>query len=371
MVKQKQDFDSLDYLENIAGTNSSSAVDLSVLEEAPKYHISLDDLESLTPAVDEINDNVYQENESAGGAPVEDVPVRLSFSDVMVPLDALIEKFFRQSPRPVIVVSDDKIIYANAAFLEKIGADAESEVFNTNFLQYVASEYWNDITAGIGDLLTTGNAMPVMLKHKSGKIVRTDFWAVYIPDEHTFSFILLGDAPRPKVQTKVVSGLYDEETGLPNYYLLQDRIQVAVNNENSREISFGKNLVALICIEFENRETFARLGNTELIFKRLLARVGTGLDRHYTFARGLNQQYWIFIPSVSDYEALVSECKRLKALFDEPIEDNFTEHRLQSSFGVSIFPEPATSAKKLLEQAELAVNKAHKDGGNRIVYFGA
>ena len=53
------------------------------------------------------------------------------------------------------------------------------------------------------------------------------------------------------------------------------------------------------------------------------------------------------------------------------VADNFTEHHLDASIGVSIFPEPATSAKKLIEQVILSIQKAQRDGGRRVVVFGA
>ena len=70
-------------------------------------------------------------------------------------------------------------------------------------------------------------------------------------------------------------------------------------------------------------------------------------------------------------ENLDVEIKRIKAAFDEPVADNFTEHHLDASIGVSIFPEPATSAKKLIEQVILSIQKAQRDGGRRVVVFGA
>lgn len=44
---------------------------------------------------------------------------------------------------------------------------------------------------------------------------------------------------------------------------------------------------------------------------------------------------------------------------------------MNASIGVSIFPEPATSAKKLIEQVILSIQKAQRDGGKRVVVFGA
>ena len=88
-------------------------------------------------------------------------------------------------------------------------------------------------------------------------------------------------------------------------------------------------------------------------------------------ASGLKYQFWILIPNVDNLENLDVEIKRIKAAFDEPVADNFTEHRLDATIGLSIFPDPATSAKKLIEQVILSIQKAQRDGGRRVVVFGA
>ena len=95
------------------------------------------------------------------------------------------------------------------------------------------------------------------------------------------------------------------------------------------------------------------------------------LRRQYTVASGLKYQFWILIPEVQSSADLNVEIQRIKAVFDEPVADNFTEHQVVVSIGVSIFPDPSTSAKKLIEQAIMAVRKAQKEGGNKIILFGA
>lgn len=369
MNNTQPDLTSLSYLENLGPAKSKGKkVDASILAEAPQYHIDLDGLESLSSEVIQ-SATPLPEAANQPQSVIEEGDDTLSIDNIMLPLPELIEKFFRRSSHPVVMVSDDKIVYANTSFLKLVDADSEERVYNTNFLQYVSNEYWTAVAEGIGDILTNNKSMIVGMKRPHGKIRKISYDAIYIPDDKTFSFILIGESLRPK--TSIVSGLYDEDTGLPNYYLMEDRLQVVITNSSHNGISFGKNIVALLCINLDNFDNFARLGNTEVIFKRIISRISMVLNKTYTFARGLQpQHFWIMIPEISDYDALATECERIKGLFDDPITDNFTDYRLITSIGVSMYPEPATSAKKLIEHADLAVKKAIKDGGNRIVYFG-
>lgn len=55
----------------------------------------------------------------------------------------------------------------------------------------------------------------VRLRLADNKVQRMNFEAVYLPDNQHFTFILIGS----KIMTKanLVSGLYDDLTGLPNF----------------------------------------------------------------------------------------------------------------------------------------------------------
>lgn len=363
-----------DELESIAESHLSPKVDTGILSEAELYHINLSDLENLNPLLEEINDNQYKKEELRKPKEEENTQKseepNLRMEDVFIPLKDMMRKIFRRALRPVVIISDDKIAYANPSFLKILGKKSAYEILGKNFWEYVSPEYWDSLSKGIGEILSSSQTLPVGLKTADGKIEKINVDGVYIPDEHTFSFILVGVPIEPKA--KIISGLYDETTGLPNYYLMEDRVNTAINSGVlQKNISLGKSLSALICIEIENIESFTRIGHAEQIFKRLLERILTSIDKQYSFGVGKdNNQYWLFIPSIENYEKLETEIQRLKGLFDAPIEEEYTSYHIKNSFGVSIYPEPATSAKRLFEQAELSVKKALKDGGERTVIFG-
>ncbi len=363
-------------LESLSGETLRS--DKADLAEAAQYHINLDELESISPFLEGINDTRYiqEEQEEIMSANTdiqttqENENLELKIEEVYIPLKDMMRKIFRRALRPVVIISDDKIAYTNPSFLKILGKESAYEVMGRNFWEFVSPEYWDSLSQGIGEILSSNQTLPVGIKTATGQVERINVDAVYIPDEHTFSFILVGVPIEPK--TKIISGLYDEATGLPNYYLLEDRVNIAINSKSMKQnISLGKALAALICIEIENAESFTRIGNAEQIFKRLLERILTSIDKQYSFACGKNNnQYWLFIPEIESYKKLVTEVEHLKGLFDAPIEEEFTAYHVKNSFGVSVYPEPATSAKKLFEQAELSVKKALKDGGQRTVIFG-
>ena len=106
------------------------------------------------------------------------------------------------------------------------------------------------------------------------------------------------------------------------------------------------------------------------IGRMLAEKLMLSLRKTYTVASGLKYQFWILLPDVMDEESLKLELQKIQKIFEEPVADNFTEHDISASIGVSVFPEPGSSAKKLIEQTILSIQKAQKEGGRRMQIFG-
>ena len=164
--------------------------------------------------------------------------------------------------------------------------------------------------------------------------------------------------------------LYDKNTGLPNFYLFEDRVQVIVNYENYKDVRQKRNMIAVACVALDNFKALKSLGIHDLALRKLAENLMLTLRKTYTVASGLKYHFWILLPDVMDEETLKLELSKIQAIFREPIADNFTNHEISASIGVSVFPEPATSAKKLIEQAILSLQRAQKEGGNRMQIFG-
>ena len=359
------DTETIDFLEGVGNKAHNKNVDLGILSSADSLNIDLNALESLdgTPKLKTIKQS------KKAGKKSEEIAVQDFIEETDVHLKDIINKVFRNSERSFVIVRDDKIEYANKTFLKVLGVAGEEDVLKKNFLKFVVKEDWNMLAENIGEMLTNDKNLMVRLRLADNRVQRMNFEAVYLPDNQHFTFILIGN----KIMTKanLVSGLYDDLTGLPNFYLLEDRVQMAVNAENYKDVRQKKNMIALAGVSIDNLKAFKNMGIDDLILRKLSERLVLSLKKAFTVASGLKYQFWILIPNVDNLENLDVEIKRIKAAFDEPVADNFTEHRLDASIGVSIFPDPATSAKKLIEQVILSIQKAQRDGGRCVVVFGA
>lgn len=356
----------LDFLESVGDRSHNKNVDLGILESAQSLNIDLNSLEGMDPTQ---KIGTIAQNKNMTKQPLDNIEVQNFIEEADVHLKDIIEKVFKNSERSFVIVRDDKIEYANKTFLKVLGGAGESDVVKKNFLKFVVKEDWSLLAENIGEMLTNSKNLMVRLKLFDNKVQRMNFEAVYLPDNQHFTFILIGD--RILTKANLISGLYDDMTGLPNFYLLEDRVQMAVNAENYKDVRHKKNMIALLGVGIDNIKTLKSMSIDDLVLRKTAERLVLSLKKSFTVASGLKYQFWVLMPNIETIENLDVEIKKIKAVFDEPVADNFMEHKMVVSMGVSVFPDPATSAKKLIEQAILSIQKAQHDGGNQVVVFGA
>lgn len=382
----KQDFDTLenispDYLEGISETtpfinqpataagsasvSSNAAIDTSVLETVEPV-VQMAEIKQYIPQSPVEEEADGEENTAGRDDFIKEADVRL---------DDIIKKFFSNSERPVVIVSDDKIEYANET-MQKILEAGKNEIVGQNFFSFVAEEDWNRLAENIGVMLTDGKKVNADLKSKNGKLYNVGLEAIYLPDARRFSFILIGQdrfdtgkAVQERMTEKTAAlNLYDEVTGLPSFYLFEDRVQMAINYENYKDSRLRKNMVAVIAVSIDNIFVLRQQGIADFVLKKLASKLVLSLKKNYTVARGMAYEFWILMNDISSMGDLDLELRKLNAIFMEGISDNITTHDINTSVGVSIFPTVAKSAKKLLEQTIKATKKSQEKGGGISVF---
>ena len=355
---------SIEFLEGISDNNLSLPENVSENED---YVFGVEDLENLSNTKQKV---LVQPKRALVQSVVVDKKLKEStfLNETDVCLRDIAEKVFHNSERLFVIVRDDKIEYANKAFLKLLAIQNETEVLQQKFLKFVAHEDWNFLAQNIGAMITNNEAMEINLVSSLKKSLKVRFEAIYLPDNLHFTFILMGERNSGPVAN--LKGLYDSLTGLPNFYLFEDRVQVCVNYENYKDVRQKRNMIAVVGIAIDNFEVLKSLGVHELILRKLAEKLVLSVKKTYTVGSGLKYHFWILLPDVTDEEMLKVELAKIQAVCQEPIADNFATHDLWVSIGVSVFPEPATSAKKLIEQAILSLQKAQKEGGRRMQVFG-
>lgn len=346
-------------LETISDGESVRVEDAAgLLAQAPQYGIDLDALENPQGVQLAREENISSDS--------VDKPF---WHNLDIKLGDLLNPLLNDSERPMVLVSDDRIVYCNQAIMQLLDIKNSKAVIGEPFLSFVDREDWNLLTTNIGEMLTSSKKQRIRLKSAAAKIVPIEFQAIYLPDSTHFSFILVG-GHASKANKPFFNNLYDDLTGLPNFFLFEDRVQMAVNNENYKDARLPKDLIAVLAVSIENMESFRKMHLEDFIYKKLANMLVLSLKKNYTVARGLKYPLWILMPDLANGYELDMELKKLRNLFKEGVSDNFTTHELHVNIGVSVFPNPARSAKKLVEQAIAALKTAQEREGSSIELFG-
>lgn len=353
----------LSYLEGVGDDWVNHHQSSSSLNSDNHQNVDVSGLESL----EEVPQAVVANNQESPS--LEEKTFTHSFwKEMDVSLEDMVSNIFSTSERPIAIIRDDKIEYLNPIAIKILEVINLKSVQDEPFLKYVVKDDWNLLAENIGAMMAEAQKLKVRIRSLNGKVYPTVLQAVYLSDNRHFSFILIGNRVRENAPTAKMSSLYDEVTALPNFYLFEDRVQMAVNNENYKDVRLARNMIAVAAISIDNIEVFKKLNMEEFALKKLASSLVLNLNKRYTIARGLKYPFWVLMDDVNSEQALDVELARIRSILDDGVQDNFTSHEVRSSIGVSIFPQPAHSGKKLIEQTISALQEAIEEG-TPLVFF--
>ncbi len=348
------------FLEGLEKKAPAKIKDKDFIKDAKDLGIDLDDLEH--PEKPKIK-NMPEENTNKQKA-----KQKAFWEDFDINLGDVVNFVLNSSERPVIMISNDKIVYINQATMQFLELFDTKDALGESFLSFVEKDDWNLVAENIGDMLTNAKKLSIRMKTIHEKIAPMEFQAIYLPDSTRFSFILIG-AHTSKSNKPFFNNLYDELTGLPNFFLFEDRVQMAINNENYKNSRLTKDLVAVAVVNVDNLEMFRKLHLEDFAVKKLANTLALSLKKNYTVARGLKYSFWILMPDILTFQDFNVEMEKLLNIFNEGVSDYFTNHDVIVSIGASVFPKPARSAKKLVEQSIEALKIAQKDKKSSLKVF--
>lgn len=343
-----------DFLEGDKNLELAGNVDKSILQEAKIYGVDLDKLEQFHFEV--------------GSEKFEHKKRLESWKSLDIGLADVIKMIVETSERPTFLVRDDILEYINPAAISILSLKADTNIVGSNFFKLVVKEDRNLLAENIGEMITNVKTVRIRLKSLDGKIVPINFQAIYLSDIEHFSFILLGDHVRKEARSSF-NNLYDDVTGLPNFFLFEDRLQVAISLEGAKENSQRASTVVVAAISIDNIEVFRKMHIEEMIIKKVANNLVLNLPKNSTVARGLKYNFWILFSGIGSKNDTNQYVKRVFDVLKEGVSDNFTQHELLFSIGVSSFPYPARSAKRTIEQAIEAIKEAQANPKSSIKFY--
>ena len=176
-------------------------------------------------------------------------------------------------------------------------------------------------------------------------------------------------AKKATEETLILQAMYDNLTGLPNRYLLDDRLkQVVARSERSGQPF----IITTLDLDFvkEVNDTYGH-ATGDLVLVELARRLRMGLRSMDTAARIGGDEFVAIYPCESDTERATAETvmKRLYHNLKPPIMLENTPYQLRSSVGIAFFPKHTQDVATLFEYADAALYKAKKNGKNQYTIY--
>ena len=160
---------------------------------------------------------------------------------------------------------------------------------------------------------------------------------------------------------------HDALTGLPNRFLLQDRIEQALQNARS---SHGQ--VAMLLIHLDNlkaiSDSFGQSVSDELL-REVSSRLTACSQAVGTVSRQRGEEFIILLPDVNGVDAIGALTMRLLSAVSAPFSIQANRYDLSASIGISVFPDDSHSLDSLYQHADSAMCRARQEGRNRYRFF--
>ena len=160
---------------------------------------------------------------------------------------------------------------------------------------------------------------------------------------------------------------YDRLTELPNQNLLQDLLATAMP-----EAQLARSSLAMLFVDIDK---FSKINRTlghhmgDRLLRNFSARLAAQLPPGVTLCRWGSDVFSVLMPQVPDDAAALALAQTILDGLREPFELQSREIFLSASIGIALFPADATDAQTLLKNAESALFRAKRLGGNSLLLY--
>jgi diguanylate cyclase (GGDEF)-like protein/PAS domain S-box-containing protein len=160
---------------------------------------------------------------------------------------------------------------------------------------------------------------------------------------------------------------HDTLTGLPNRRLLDDRLRQALHLAQRRDAQLAVMLVDLDEFKRVNDSFGHRAGDA--VLREIAARLAGCVRKADTLARQGGDEFVVVIPDLAQEADCRVVAEKVLYALEPPLRAEDHELRLGASIGISVYPADAGDGDALLRNADAAMYRAKRAGGNQYCYY--
>jgi diguanylate cyclase (GGDEF)-like protein len=160
---------------------------------------------------------------------------------------------------------------------------------------------------------------------------------------------------------------HDVLTGLPNRFLLNDRLSVALKRGGRFESVLGVLMIDLDGFKKVNDSLGHNAG--DLVLREVAARLVCSVRQTDTVARIGGDEFIVLLPDLHQASEAESIAGKIVAAISEPIEIEDTQVQISTSVGVCTSQGQCGNVEKLMHDVDAAMYLAKKSGKNRYQVY--
>ncbi len=276
---------------------------------------------------------------------------------------------FESNPHPMWIYDRDTLAFlqVNDAALAHYGYSRD-EFLKMTLLDIRPAEDFERLIESLRVTKPTQLSGPWRHQRKDGTFMQVDIASHLLKHEgRNVTFALMQDVTeRRRLHEQLVhQANHDILTGLPNRALLEDRMQQALSHASR----YGHK-AALLCLDVDRfKQINDTYGHTagDTCLKEIATRLSSRVRAIDTVARTGGEEFTILLQEIADGADAERVAAELLAALKAPISiDNF-EIEAAASIGVAIYPDHGTDAAVLWRDADTAMYRAKKSGGNQLL----
>lgn len=159
---------------------------------------------------------------------------------------------------------------------------------------------------------------------------------------------------------------YDKDTGLPNRLKITETVDQLIANDAKNK----KFAVAFIDIDRFKliNDSFGHFVGDHIIVE-IASRVKKHLGHNVFIGRFAGDKFTLILGEEYSTEKLLMLTNNILSTIQKPLQYEGQEFVLSASIGVSFYPEDGVDTQTVLKNADTAMNRAKKYGGNQTVFF--
>ncbi len=177
------------------------------------------------------------------------------------------------------------------------------------------------------------------------------------------------DITRRKAAERRIEHLahHDFLTDLPNRSLLRDRLDIALGQARREGHLVGALFIDLDRLKVIN-DTLGHEAGDQLL-REAAGRLASSMREGDTVARLGGDEFMVILPNLGDTRGAAAAARKILTSLARPLELKGQEVFMSASIGVSLFPNDAADPEALIRNADAAMYRAKRNGGDNYQFY--